>query len=242
MRASSASKSGWTRSSYGIPRGNRRTPCSPGLPLVGLVTRAPQRNPHVNHDTHVRRIKLLVRPPHDSSAVPSGQLPPSVRLTQTVPLPPARGRAKRHAREPIDLRKICHYPIDTFWETIRGPMDDGIILRPDEFYIMATKERVRVPASTSAEMVAYDTTMGEFRVHYAGFFDPGFGWAEAGGEGTRAVLEVRSHDVPFLLDHGQTVGRLVYERLTEVPSRLYGIDIGSTYQRQGLALAKHFRR
>ena len=91
-------------------------------------------------------------------------------------------------------------------------------------------------------MVAYDTLVGEFRVHYAGFFDPGFGWAEADGEGTRAVLEVRSHDVPFLLEHGQTVGRLVYERLTASPDRIYGQDIGSNYQKQTLALAKQFRR
>ena len=90
-------------------------------------------------------------------------------------------------------------------------------------------------------MVAYDTLVGEFRVHYAGFFDPGFGHAESGGAGTRAVLEVRSHEVPFMIEDGQLVGRLIYERLTDVPDKLYGAGIGSSYQRQGLALSKQFR-
>jgi dCTP deaminase len=115
------------------------------------------------------------------------------------------------------------------------------MLDPGEFYILASKEAVRVPADHAAEMLAYDTAMGEFRVHYAGFFDPGFGHADAGGEGTRAVLEVRSHEVPFVLEDGQRVGRLVYERLIARPDRLYGAGIGSSYQRQGLALSKHFR-
>ena len=100
---------------------------------------------------------------------------------------------------------------------------------------------VRVPADHAAEMLAYDTAMGEFRVHYAGFFDPGFGHVDAGGDGTRAVLEVRSHEVPFVLEDGQWVGRLVYERLIARPDRLYGAALGSSYQRQGLALSKHFR-
>ena len=96
------------------------------------------------------------------------------------------------------------------------------MLDPGEFYILASKQAVRVPADHAAEMLAYDTAMGEFRVHYAGFFDPGFGHVEAGGEGTRAVLEVRSHEVPFVLEDGQRVGRLVYERLIARPDRLYG--------------------
>ena len=144
----------------------------------------------------------------------------------------------------IDMEKINHYdPVD-FWEPIYSGTgtESGLVLNPDDFYILASREAVSVPPDHAAEMVAYDTLMGEFRVHYAGFFDPGFGWAEAGGEGTRAVLEVRSHDVPFLLEHGQTVGRLVYERLTDSPDRIYGQDIGSNYQKQTLALAKQFRR
>ena len=91
-------------------------------------------------------------------------------------------------------------------------------------------------------MVAYDTLVGEFRVHYAGFFDPGFGHAESGGQGTRAVLEVRSHGVPFVIEDGQVIGRLMYSRLTDVPDKLYGATIGSSYQKQGLALGKQFRR
>ena len=144
----------------------------------------------------------------------------------------------------IDMEKINHYdPVD-FWEPIYAGTGtkSGLVLNPDDFYILASREAVSVPPDHAAEMVAYDTLVGEFRVHYAGFFDPGFGWAEAGGEGTRAVLEVRSHDVPFLLEHGQTVGRLVYERLTDSPDRIYGQDIGSNYQKQTLALAKQFRR
>jgi dCTP deaminase len=119
--------------------------------------------------------------------------------------------------------------------------EGGIVLDPDEFYILASKEAVTVPPGYAAEMRAYDTFVGEFRVHYAGFFDPGFGYAGQGASGTRAVLEVRSHEVPFRLDDGQIVGRLVYERLTGTPDKLYGGAIGSSYQRQGLALAKQFK-
>ena len=118
----------------------------------------------------------------------------------------------------------------------------GLVLNPDEFYILASREFVTVPQGYAAEMRAYDTRVGEFRAHYAGFFDPGFGMAELGAGQTRAVLEVRSHDVPFLLEHGQTVGRLVYERHTSTPDRVYGEGIGSNYQQQTLALAKQFRR
>lgn len=142
----------------------------------------------------------------------------------------------------IDVEKIDHYdPLD-FWEPLHARGEDGIVLNPNDFYILASKEAVTVPADHAAEMIAYDTLVGEFRVHYAGFFDPGFGYAEAGGEGARAVLEIRSHDVPFILQDGQTVGRLFYERLTARPERLYGQGIGSSYQRQGLALAKQFKR
>ena len=152
-------------------------------------------------------------------------------------------KARPHAPL-IDIEKIAHYDPADFWEPIHAGTgtSSGLVLNPDDFYILASREAVSVPPEYAAEMVAYDTLVGEFRVHYAGFFDPGFGWAAAGGEGTRAVLEVRSHDVPFLLEHGQTVGRLVYERLTTVPDRIYGQDIGSNYQQQSLALSKQFRR
>jgi dCTP deaminase len=151
-------------------------------------------------------------------------------------------RAKHHTPL-IDLAKIGHYDPAEYWEPIRRNEAGTLILNPGEFYILASKERVRVPASHAAEMAPYDTSVGEFRIHYAGFFDPGFGYGAAGEiAGTRAVLEVRSHEVPFLVEDGQIVGKLVYERLTEAPEKLYGVGLGSSYQRQGLALSKHFKR
>ncbi len=122
----------------------------------------------------------------------------------------------------------------------RAP-DESLILDPDEFYILASKEAVQVPPDYAAEMVPFDPLVGEFRVHYAGFFDPGFGYAGAGGKGARAVLEVRSREVPFILEHGQIVGRLVYEKMLARPDKLYGAGIGSNYQAQSLKLSKHFK-
>jgi dCTP deaminase len=149
-------------------------------------------------------------------------------------------RAKRHTSV-IDVDRRAGYPVGEFWESIRARPDAALILDPNEFYILASKEAVHVPPAYAAEMVPFDPLVGEFRVHYAGFFDPGFGHAAAGGHGSRAVLEVRSREVPFILEDGQIVGRLVYERLTERPLALYGSDIGSHYQAQGLKLSKHFR-
>ncbi|MGH7030697.1 MAG: 2'-deoxycytidine 5'-triphosphate deaminase [Stellaceae bacterium] len=141
----------------------------------------------------------------------------------------------------IDVDKINHYNVQDFWDLVFANNDRGIILDPEDFYILASREPVAIPTDQAAEMLAYDTLVGEFRVHYAGFFDPGFGMAETGGKGSRAVLEVRAHEVPFLIEHGQIVGRLVYERLIARPDKLYGRAIGSSYQRQGLALSKHFK-
>jgi dCTP deaminase len=149
-------------------------------------------------------------------------------------------RAKKHT-DRIDVEKIGHYDPEDFWEPIHSHRDLAIILNPDDFYILVTREAVGVPPDLAAEMVAYDTTVGEFRVHYAGFFDPGFGWDSSAG-GSKAVLEVRSHEVPFMLEHGQTVGWLRYEPMAGRPDRLYGSGIGSNYQNQGLQLAKQFRR
>jgi dCTP deaminase len=149
-------------------------------------------------------------------------------------------RAKRHTGL-IDVERRGGYDIAEFWEPIRAGADQSLILDPDEFYILASKEAVQVPPDYAAEMVPFDPLVGEFRVHYAGFFDPGFGYAGAGGRGARAVLEVRSHEVPFILEHGQTVGRLVFEKMLEKPKTLYGQGIGSNYQAQGLKLSKHFR-
>ncbi len=148
-------------------------------------------------------------------------------------------RARKHT-DRIDMEKIGHYdPLD-FWEPIHAHREPRIILDPNDFYILMTRESVGVPPDYAAEMMAYDTTVGEFRVHYAGFFDPGFGWDRSAG-GSRAVLEVRSHEVPFLLEHSQTVGWLRYEPMASRPDRLYGRGIGSNYQNQGLALAKQFK-
>jgi dCTP deaminase len=150
-------------------------------------------------------------------------------------------RARRHAGL-IDVDLINHYdPLD-FWEPVYARNGQGIVLDPQDFYILASKEAVVVPADHAAEMLPYDTLVGEFRVHYAGFFDPGFGSAETGGTGSRAVLEVRAHEVPFLIEDGQIVGRLVYERLTARPDKLYGTPIGSHYQSQGLKLGKQFKQ
>ena len=115
------------------------------------------------------------------------------------------------------------------------------MLDPAEFYILASLDTVRVPPGYAAEMIAYDTLVGEFRVHYAGFFDPGFGHSDAGGEGSKAVLEVRSYEVPFVFEHGQVVGKLVFERLTAPPNVLYGHGARSSYQGQGIRLSKHFK-
>ena len=149
-------------------------------------------------------------------------------------------RAKSHSGL-IDIDRIRHYEVLDFWEPVRAPRKGGLVLDPADFYILASREAVRVPPHYAAEMIAYDTLVGEFRVHYAGFFDPGFGDPEAGGEGSRAVLEVRSFEVPFIIEHGQVVGRLVYERLTAKPDVLYGGGLKSNYQKQGIALSKHFK-
>ncbi|KAJ56634.1 2-deoxycytidine 5-triphosphate deaminase [Actibacterium mucosum KCTC 23349] len=148
-------------------------------------------------------------------------------------------RAKPHTGV-IDLDLIGHYDPADYWEPIHSS-DGHIILDPGAFYILVSREAVHIPPDYAAEMAPYLAMVGEFRVHYAGFFDPGFGHAAAGGAGARGVLEVRCHEAPFVLEHGQGVGRLVYERMAERPATLYGADIASNYQGQGLKLSKHFR-
>ncbi|MCA1951584.1 MAG: 2'-deoxycytidine 5'-triphosphate deaminase [Hyphomicrobiales bacterium] len=149
-------------------------------------------------------------------------------------------RGKRHTGL-VDVDRVGAYPVAEFWEPIHLAASRDLVLDPGEFYILASKEAVHVPPDHAAEMVPFDAMMGEFRVHYAGFFDPGFGHAAAGGSGARAVLEVRSRDVPFIIGDGQVVGRLIYERMAAPPRRLYGADLASNYQAQGLKLSKHFR-
>src|SRR6267378_332483 len=150
-------------------------------------------------------------------------------------------KARRHT-DVVDVDRSFYYDPRDFWEAVYSRRGEGIVLDPNDFYILASREAVVVPPDHAAEMLPYDTFVGEFRVHYAGFFDPGFGAPETGGAGSRAVLEVRSHEVPFLIEDGQIVGRLVYERLITRPDKLYGSPIGSSYQRQGLALSKHFKK
>jgi len=148
-------------------------------------------------------------------------------------------RAKPHTGV-IDLDRIGVYDPQEYWEEVRTS-DGRIILDPGAFYILVSREAVHIPPLFAAEMAPYLAMVGEFRVHYAGFFDPGFGHAEAGGAGSRGVLEVRCHEAPFVLEHGQVVGRLVYEKMAEMPTQLYGAGIASNYQGQGLKLSKHFK-
>ncbi|WP_126976763.1 2'-deoxycytidine 5'-triphosphate deaminase [Frigidibacter oleivorans] len=162
----------------------------------------------------------------------------------SVDLRPAGGgrvgwRAKPHAGV-IDLDRIAAYAPGDFWEEMLAE-DGQVILDPGAFYILVSREAVTIPPAYAAEMAPYLAMVGEFRVHYAGFFDPGFGHDAAAGRGSRGVLEVRCHEAPFVLEHGQVVGRLVYERMAAPPDRLYGAGIASNYQGQGLKLSKHFR-
>jgi dCTP deaminase len=150
-------------------------------------------------------------------------------------------KARKHAPA-IELDRIDYYAPDEFWEARRHDSHRRLILEPGDFYILASRERVRVPPEFAAEMVPFDPSVGEFRIHYAGFFDPGFGYGSSDIKGTRAVLEVRAHEVPFLIEHEQFVGRLTYMPLLCKPEKIYGLQIGSSYQQQALTLSKQFRR
>ncbi|MCB1425284.1 MAG: 2'-deoxycytidine 5'-triphosphate deaminase [Zhengella sp.] len=151
------------------------------------------------------------------------------------------GYRGKHHTGLVDVDRRAAHDVLDFWEPLQGRGLGELVLDPDEFYILVSREAVHVPPDFAAEMTPFDPLVGEFRVHYAGFFDPGFGHASAGGKGARAVLEVRSHEVPFILEHGQIVGRLVYEHMLARPGTLYGADLKSNYQAQGLKLSKHFR-
>jgi dCTP deaminase len=222
-----------------------------GSRLVQLRIR---RGSPLFRDTALRRLHAetpLVEPPQGAAAEAAqrGAIRNGLAFTVDVAGDAKTGilgyKARRHT-DLIDVDLVDHYDPRDFWEPVYphrgrdGP--DGIVLDPNDFYILATREAVVVPPDHAAEMIPYDAFVGEFRVHYAGFFDPGFGSAEADGTGSRAVLEVRSHEVPFLIEHGQVVGRMLYEPLIARPDKLYGGAIGSSYQRQGLALSKHFKK
>jgi dCTP deaminase len=147
------------------------------------------------------------------------------------------------AVEPIDLDKVDSYNVMQFWDVIARSPSKDLTLQPGDFYILASRERIRVPPDYAAEMVPFDPSFGEFRVHYAGFFDPGFGYGIEGEiPGTKAVLEVRAHELPILLEDGQLVGKLLYHKMAQTPDKVYGRSIGSSYQQQGLKLSKQFKR
>jgi dCTP deaminase len=165
----------------------------------------------------------------------------SVRLNAEREADVVAFRAKKHAPV-IDLGVKDFYDPREYWDTVYSVPGRGIVLDPGDFYLLASKEKIRVPPDYAAEMVPYDPSIGEFRVHYAGFFDPGFGYGLSDVLGTLAVLEVRAHEVPILIEHGQIVGRLIYSPMIARPDKIYGVQIGSSYQMQGLALSKQFKR
>lgn len=166
----------------------------------------------------------------------------TVDLTGDGHSPVAYKAKAKESQRAIELDKVNHYDPADYWEAIPKPKRGYIILDTNGFYLLASKSRVSIPLTHAAEMVAYDASLGEFRVHYAGFFDPGFGFG-ADGEihGTTAVLEVRAYEVPILLEDNHLVGKLQYYPMASAPRRIYGLNIGSFYQRQGLALSKQFK-
>jgi len=151
-------------------------------------------------------------------------------------------RVKTNTSSVLDLSRKNSYDPIGFWEPVFAERNGRLILEPGGFYLLFSREKVRIPPSFAAEMMAYEPSFGELRAHYAGFFDPGFGYGQ-GGEiaGTRAVLEVRCHDVPFALEAGQPICRLRFERLTSTPDAVYGSELGSAYQQQESALSKCFK-
>ncbi|PYN21913.1 MAG: 2'-deoxycytidine 5'-triphosphate deaminase [Candidatus Rokuibacteriota bacterium] len=150
---------------------------------------------------------------------------------------------RAHPNPPaVDLARVGHYDASEFWEPIKAPVRDGYILEANRFYILVSKERIRVPPEFAAEMVVYDAGAGEIRTHYAGFFDPGFGFGDGSILGTKVVMEVRAREVPFMVYDGQTSFKVWFERLRGRPERVYGVGLASSYQHQTLSLSKHFRR
>ena len=210
-----------------------------GSRLSQLRMRCGQREWGDELHVSLYRSHKLVDVPLNERDIRNG-VPVSVDLEGNVSAGLVGYRAKRHAGL-IDVDKVDYYDVEEFWAPMESGRSQGLILDPGEFYILVSKESVQIPTDYAAEMVAYDTLVGEFRVHYAGFFDPGFGVADAGGGGSRAVLEVRSFEVPFLIEHGQRVGRLRYEPMVESPALVYGQSLNSNYQAQGLKLSKHFK-
>ncbi len=203
------------------------------------------RNPRQNSVFDFALADKDIRKRHDASPLVDGELKLREGLIVHVGLAGAPGgivgyRAIKNTNV-IDVDKLRAYAAEDFWEPMRERRDGRLILDPDEFYILASREKMQIPSDLAAEMAPIDPAIGEFRVHYAGFFDPGFGQGAGGAPNAKAVLEVRSRDVPFLLENGQPVGRLIYEKLAGAADELYGAGATSNYQGQGLKLSKHFR-
>jgi len=176
-----------------------------------------------------------------AKAMVGGGIRMSIDLAGSGPGSVVAYKAKRNCPA-VDLSKAGAHDAAQFWDAITAPPSKRLVLDPGDFYILASRERISVPSNWAAEMTQFDPSIGEFSVHYAGFFDPGFGYGLSGEiKGTKAVLEVRAHEVPILLEDSQVVGRLMYHKMASVPDKLYGQAIGSSYQQQGLALSKQFR-
>lgn len=207
-----------------------------------MVGRAPVRGAELGELHRVEPILYLNNKPREDSALKAGE---GLFLSLNL-----RGeengivgyRAKRNSML-LDLSRVDAYEVEDFWEPVyRDKAAPRVVLEPEEFYLLLSAESVRIPPAYAAEMAAYDPTSGELRTHYAGFFDPGFGHDEAGLlRGSQAALEVRAHDVPFMVEHGQRVCKLKFEKMREAPAVLYGAELGSNYQGQKGTLSKHFR-
>jgi len=217
------------------------TGCVYIVPLMESLALPAHIEASANPKSSTGRLDVFTRVIADGVAafdqVPAGYSGPLYAeiCPQTFPIVVRKGSRLSQIR----FRGSC--PVEDYWDPIHVKDKHRLILDPDQFYILASKEAVHVPPSHAAEMVPFNPLVGEFRVHYAGFIDPGFGHAAAGGHGSRVVLEVRSHKVPFILEHGQIIGRLIYERMSETPDIIYGRDLKSNYQGQGLKLSKHFK-
>ena len=197
----------------------------------------------VQRGTRLNQVRLFRETVRAPGATP--RAPMSRRLSVNLLNGPADAvigyRAKKNTPL-MDTRRVDHYDPHEFWDVIEKPRNGELTLNPGDFYILGSQERVVVEPGQSAEMVPFDAAVGEFRIHYAGFFDPGFGCHASGGRGTIAVLEIRAHDVPFVLQDGQDIGRIIYNPLESRPEHLYGHEIGSHYHDQGVTLSKQFKR
>jgi dCTP deaminase len=205
-----------------------------------------RRNPRQLEHRDFKLADKELRKVHAETKLVDGELDLRQGLLLHIELEPPPehdivGYVAQRYTDVINVEEVGRYSLLDYWEPIRARADRRLILDPNQFYILASKERLHIPPTLAAEMVPIDPMMGEFRVHYAGFFDPGFGYTKHGHPGSRAVLEVRSHEVPFILEDGQVVGRLAFEQMASEPDVLYGQGGTSNYQGQALKLSKHFK-